>query len=100
MKLFREKVIPATKEKIVNECYACKCDICGKREGEDSYDGIDWNDETYEIDQTIVSRKIATNYPINGGYELDKEIEYHICPDCFEGKLVPFIESFGGGDDK
>ena len=56
------------------------CDLCKRVvQGEDG-----WND-TY----TLV--RLTTNISSTGGYEIDVDV----CPDCFEKRLIPWLELQG-----
>jgi len=64
------------------------CDICQKKT-----DDLDcWDGETYSIDGTKIEMTVGNRYPGAGWKETT---EFHICPDCFKEKLIPFFESHG-----
>ena len=88
-KVYKQKVV--TKK----QSYRVKtvCDLCGRESP-----GTGWTSELFEIDETelkvrtCVRRKKGSNY-LDGGW--GTEIEVDICPDCFKGKLVPWLKSQG-----
>jgi hypothetical protein len=64
------------------------CDICG-RESKSSHG---WSDEKFTVDETEIRHRTGRNFPEGGSGE---EIQVEICPDCFTGKLIPWLESQG-----
>ena len=63
------------------------CDICGKAVNCDAW---------VVNDRSVVGTKVRMwedyNYPENVTYKIT---EFHICPECFMGRLKPWIEKFG-----
>lgn len=88
---YRSKVeIPArTEERITS----ITCDLCGKEGKSDRLHGADWSKNTYDKSETVIYHEAGEVYPEGG--ELNLEI-VHICPECFEQKLIPWIKSQGG----
>ena len=70
------------------------CDICGvKKEGGHWGPGENTSktwDESIEITCRYYHAEV---YTTGRGESLTKDID--ICPKCFDGKLIPWIESFG-----
>ena len=66
------------------------CDLCGAV----STSHTNWNSgETgYEVSETEISWNNGVNYP-EGGY--GTEIKVDLCPNCFEKKLIPWLEKQG-----
>ncbi len=88
MKVYATKAIPAYESRYVARR---RCDLCGLE-----VKGDDWQAGSWEINETTVSieikQKEGTNYP-EGGSGTKHEID--ICPDCFKGKLIPWLKSQG-----
>lgn len=78
--------IPAKKVKQFKEQI---CDICGKTTNE--YDN--WCDNVGEKLCITVAKTHTTNM-YDGGGDVEETI-FDICAECFDTKLVPFLESFG-----
>ena len=76
------------REIIQNSLDYMKCDICGKIVKENDT----WDKEDFETIETEISMKKGYQYP-EGGSGIEVNID--ICPECFENKIIPFIESFG-----
>ena len=95
MKHINEVTVPAKTRK---QCTHISCDLCGKRQEVGSYYGgvIDWADpegDSYRINKTsTIMLKTGSSYPEGSSGE---EINYQICPECFQLKLIPFMESNG-----
>jgi hypothetical protein len=72
------------------------CDLCGKEfigaDGE--FDGgINWLDEAYHSEITRVCYVVKDHYPDD--YSESGKIDIHLCPDCFKGRLVPWLQIQG-----
>lgn len=82
---------PAREEEYVA---AIRCDLCGieTRGSSQRTDGVNWLGGSYEFDRTRISRSIGSSYPEGGQSEKQ---EYHVCPECWESKLVPWFQSQG-----
>ena len=69
------------------------CDLCGKKATEP---GRDWAEEYYEKNEVEVEVRVRAErgdvFPEGGD---TKATEFDICPDCFHGKLVPWMKSQG-----
>ncbi len=66
------------------------CDLCGKA-AHDPGDDPEWG-LGYDVKQVRVEYKVGESYP-----EITDTTTHFadICPDCFKGKLVPWLESQG-----
>ena len=88
MKKYKTVHVPATTRQVLENR---KCDLCGKESTR-----ADWDADIYEVNETevkvIIRHKSGENYPEGGSGE---EYEIDICPDCFVGKLVPWLKSEG-----
>lgn len=92
MKIFKNVVVPAVKEKTIKQVDKILCDIC-KKEGTEDYDGTKWTRGTYCVNNTIIEHKIGSDYGADGKYTKTKYFD--ICSDCFISKVVPALESLG-----
>ena len=70
-----------------NHVVSITCDICKKE-----YKGESWECGWGNLLETEIRMKSGTNYPEYGSGD---EVEYDICPACFETKLVPFLRGLG-----
>ena len=64
------------------------CDLCGVESNGDE----DWAIGNYHHATTTLQVEERESYP-SGGHS--KEMAFHLCPDCFKGKLVPWLDSLG-----
>lgn len=64
------------------------CDVCQK----ETTDLDNWCGGNYSIDGTKIKMTSGNCYPDSGCKDVT---EFHICPDCFKEKLIPFFESHG-----
>lgn len=93
MKVTKEVVKPAVPAKTVIEEDYVLCDVCRQSKGNSGYENeIRWGEKTYDINRTTVCYENGSSFP-EGGYKT-REI-YHICPDCWESVLKPFLASKG-----
>ena len=88
MKIYTDKVIPASTTKVLIKR---QCDLCGA-----SAKNEDWGASMYEVNKTEVTvaieQKDGSSYPDGGSgdkYEID------LCPKCFKERLVPWLLSQG-----
>lgn len=88
MRTYEEKEV-TRKHKVTS---AIICDLCRKKNPLIGYDEDNWNEELYEIAKTTVSIEIGTSYP-EGGSSTIRRMD--ICPECFETKLIPWLQSQG-----
>jgi hypothetical protein len=88
MELKKTVEIPAkTEERVV----AVTCDICGKK-GHPEWPGGDWGENQYDRNETIVRWRQGEHYPEGSS---GNEYDVHICPTCFENKLMPWLKEQG-----
>lgn len=67
------------------------CDICKKITTKKGYDGLNWDEGNYNFDHITLKRESGTFYP-EGGYK--NTIEFDICDECWDNKLIPFLDQF------
>lgn len=88
---YEEKTETKTETRTTNELVRLICDICGK-------EGSVWREWApslmYHDADTTIEYTFGTSYPDGGS---STKLVLDICPDCFTGKLVPWVESFGIG---
>lgn len=84
MKIYSKKKI--TEEKNVLD--RIQCDFCKNQTNNDS----NWDGDSFAIRETEIRFKDGVSYPEFGH---GTEITVDMCPDCFEKKLIPWIESNG-----
>lgn len=77
----KTEIIPVREREVVDYV---TCDICGIRIQSTGM---------YEVDEVTISRNVGTCYPEGSGGE---RTEYDVCGECFQSKLMPFIEGFTG----
>jgi hypothetical protein len=81
---------PAKTKEMVTHCL---CDLCGAK-GDPEYDGeVEWENKT-DHDEVKTFVAMAKGYTYSDGGSWDRTL-FHICPACFEKKLVPWLESQG-----
>lgn len=77
----------------VTSLSAIICDLCGKEHRVCGGDReADWDDDTYEVAKVIVSIETGAHYPECHHTETK---QLHICPLCFEKKVLPWFKSQG-----
>lgn len=90
-----ERVRPSVPEKREQFIAAIVCDLCGRRSAarEPIHSRAPWQySDMYEINKVTISHEVGASYPDGG----DKKYErFHVCPDCWKGKVVPWFESQG-----
>lgn len=80
---YRER--PAEKVKVLKECI---CDLCGKK----STDQFDDPEKYGNYCQVTIEMKRGCYYPEMHNYTRSF---YDICPDCFETKVIKFLNNEG-----
>jgi len=70
------------------------CDLCEKDfpQAFDSYDGIMWQGNYGDIQQTCVQLESGYGH-LDGGRKTTRS--YHVCIECFRTKLEPWLQSQG-----
>lgn len=94
MKKYEERVTPPVPQKVENVFVEAVCDICGKVSKIDDYDGIDWSDDIDGYLKKFVTIKKETKHSYPEGGDCEEEY-FEICDECFDNKVVPFLESLG-----
>lgn len=79
-----KKEIPA---RIEDQLVGYVCDLCGKESSRSGYWG-----EGYNVDEPTVEIETGYNTP-SGGSKTTRA--YHVCPECFRGKLEPWLKEQG-----
>lgn len=64
------------------------CDICGS----ESYDGSNWSDKTFGVEEITILRKTGESYPDCGTMT---DWSFDLCPSCWTEKLVPWMKEQG-----
>lgn len=95
MRQYEEKIVPPKPQTTQQVFKIGSCDICGKEakstEGID--DCLNWSkSHLYESNTVQIFNERKTNYPGSGSSDKNW---FEICPDCFDTKVKPFLESLG-----
>ena len=85
MKIEKEKKVPARTEAVLDHIV---CDLCGAKSDHNG----DWVRRP-SVAEVTVEFKEGANYG-SDGVDLKTTI-VDICPECFKGKLLPWLESQG-----
>lgn len=88
MNHYKKRQIPAKEEEYIAKV---TCDICGV-DGKYRHEGAQWEKESYQTNETIILWKKGSNYPEGGSGDA---YNIHICPNCFEKKLMPWLRDQG-----
>lgn len=83
MRTYGEEVVP---RKIIKKLLRCTCDVCG----------CEIKEGTFEIHETTVSRRVGNSYPGGGS---SSTTSFDICGECWESKLVPYLNSLGAKEE-
>lgn len=67
------------------------CDLCGALAKRGNWESSSYEVNEVEVEVTV-RQKDGYTYPEGGS---GTEIVVDICPECFKGKLVPFLRSEG-----
>jgi len=79
------------KEETYEKTVEIECDICGETTQDLGLNrGAQWSIGTHNKDIIAIVREKGASYP-EGGWSNYKELD--VCPDCWENKIVPLIES-------
>lgn len=84
MKTYRNEMVPAYTWKSVS---SVKCELCDKK-----HEGSGWGGNKIDIIKTTISIKTGSECS-DGGHGVIIDVD--ICPDCFRGKLIPWLKSQG-----
>jgi hypothetical protein len=94
MKVIKTRIIPPQPERSEEYVADITCDLCSRGGGgrQMHNQSISWSDKTdlFDIDLTTIRREEGKSYPEGGSTEV---MEFHICPDCWDVKLVPWLTS-------
>lgn len=85
MKHMKTVLILEHEEKVFEKL---SCDLCGAESNGDEI----WAKGDFEQATTVLQLEERESYPDRGH---SKEIAFHICPDCFKSKCIPWLESHG-----
>lgn len=88
MKTWKKKTV--TKEETFLE--KMNCDLCGSVVLKE-----DWSTGRFDTEETVISMKQGSSYPEGAS---GVETTFDICPDCFETKLIPWLEDQGAEAQK
>jgi DNA-directed RNA polymerase subunit M/transcription elongation factor TFIIS len=87
MKHMKTVLILEHEEKVFDKL---SCDICGAESNSDE----NWAQDNYEHSTTSIQLdERVTNKTGGGGYSTETVV--HLCPSCFKGKLLPWLEQQG-----
>lgn len=90
MKVFKTVDVPA---KTTTHEVGQTCDLCGAKSSERFGS---WCTKPYEVNETevtvTVKQREGYSCPDGGG---GTQHEIDLCPDCFKGKLIPWLKSQG-----
>jgi hypothetical protein len=83
--------VPATTREFVE---SVTCDLCGKvfSMADTDSDGINWEHLHDNVAKTGVFIGRGFNCPESTNIEFR---DYHVCPECFENKLEPWLKAQG-----
>ena len=85
MKHMKTVLILEHEEKVFDKL---TCDICAVESDSDG----NWDGGEFKSATSTVQLEERESYP-DGGHSRD--VTFHICPTCFKGKLVPWLDSQG-----
>ncbi len=93
----KKEIIPPKPQAEKEVVTGVQCDICKKLvDGADEtceHGDIEW-DDGMDVSKTAV--KLITGWSCSDGGAFEM-ISFHICPDCFESKLIPAIKGMSEG---
>ena len=85
------KVEKRTSVKEYEHLVSRTCDLCGAEAAGEGWDSTKWNVNETEVEIEVRSKR-GTEYPEGG---CGTKIVIDICPKCFMGKLIPWVNSQG-----
>jgi hypothetical protein len=86
----RKETRPVTREE--ERTVAVTCDLCGKQAPRpEGHHGV-WADGYHDVAEVTVQVRVGDSFPEGGNVQVR---EFDICPDCFDGKLIPWMEGQG-----
>jgi hypothetical protein len=85
---------PPVPTKTVTKKTGVQCDLCKEvYKGADSWHSVDWPvNNSYHVLTTGIFIEEGESYPEDRFTEVT---EFHICPDCFKGRLIPWLKNQG-----
>lgn len=96
MKRYEER---ETKPRVERVCVETTCDLCGAKAREIRVFGDDrrrsseeWEMGAYDVRRTTIECAVGDSYSDSGNTETTS---FDVCPDCFLGKLVPWMAAQG-----
>jgi len=93
VKMIRKKMVTIPEEQRERIDFV-KCDLCGKTNPSSE---TDWSTGSFDVKEVEIRMKFGHMYPECGNGE---ETRYHICPDCFQTKLMPWLKEQGAIETK
>jgi hypothetical protein len=66
------------------------CDLCKVTKSPEHGPDVNWALDGVSMDEITVSREVGKRYPETGWSTVTA---YHVCPPCWETKLVPYLAS-------
>jgi hypothetical protein len=94
MKVMETVEIPATPARTEERLSHIVCDLCGARGDLDHGGVIDWPEATRDNSQIMTSVMIKRGMSFPDGGHWNEDV-YHVCPECFRGKLAKWFEERG-----
>jgi hypothetical protein len=88
-KVMKTVEVPATQREVLDHY---QCDLCSKTTTRSGI-GPDWSDKKFWSDDIVVERTYGHTYPEGNATHIER---VHICGECWEDKLVPWVEGQGG----
>lgn len=89
--IYKTITYPPTPAKTITKVDHILCDVCKEATGFESYTKeIDWSPSSNSISTSALYMTTGWS-TYDGGNE--EKTSYHICPDCFEEQVVPFLNN-------
>lgn len=99
MEIKIKKIIPPQPQKEIEVTLKILCDICKQSEGQltDSEE-VEWKVVSpYEICTTVLKYEDGITFFQHSDI---KRLSFHVCPQCFQNKLVPWFQEQGAEPTK
>jgi hypothetical protein len=84
MKTYKETPVPATTRK---DFVSVTCDLCKRVSKFPNF-----KESNFDALEIEVKMRTGNSYPEGGSGE---EVSFDICPECFQKKLMPFLQAQG-----
>lgn len=92
-KHYETVTVPAKTE---TRCTSVTCDVCRQASGYLVGSEVSWfGGGACDVKETEVRWNSGSNWGGDGG--AGTAVHVHVCPACFEHKLIPWLRSQGGG---